>query len=268
MTVLRAVQNPRVRPVPWRALAWVAWRNHRGSLVAILGGLGLLAAYLVIQGLAMRSAYHAYQSCLALTPTGCQAQWEAFRDGYGQHGLLAMIVMLVPGLIGVFTGTPVFAREFESGTFRYTWTQGSGRMRWAVAMLTTGVAGTAIVAGAFAVLVQWHQQPLLDSDLLQRDQATLFPATGVAATGWAVTGFALGAVAGLLLRRSVPALAVGFVAWFCLAFVTGTALRQQYLAPQADIRYWPAQWIEFGWLAALTIALIAGTLWLLHHRPS
>ena len=32
--------------------------------------------------------------------------------------------MLLPGLLGVFVGAPVVARELESGTYRFAWTQG------------------------------------------------------------------------------------------------------------------------------------------------
>jgi hypothetical protein len=268
MTTLTSMPTTGVRPVRWRALAWVAWRNHRGALAGILGALGLLAGYLVIHGLATRSAHSAYESCLALAPASCQSEWEAFRDGYGQRGILDTIVMLVPGLVGVFAGAPVFARELESGTFRYTWTQGAGRMRWAVVMLATGAVGAALVAVAFGLLVQWQQQPLVEAELLQRLDATAFPAAGPAAAGWATVGFALGSFGGLLLRRAVPALAAGLAAWFCLAFVTATVLRPRDLTPQADMRYWTLQWIEFGWLMAFALVVIAATLTLLHRRPS
>lgn len=42
----------------------------------------------------------------------------------------------------------------------------------------------------------------------------------------------------------------------------------QVTSYQPDSRYWTFQWIEFGWLAALALLLLAATLWLLRRRPA
>jgi len=68
--------------------------------------------------------------------------WHNFR---GQPGLLGVVLLSLPGVIGAFAGTPLFARKLETGTFRYAWTQGVGRMRWAVAAL-------AVAAGLLWIL--------------------------------------------------------------------------------------------------------------------
>jgi hypothetical protein len=33
-------------------------------------------------------------------------------------------------------------------------------------------------------------------------------------------------------------------------------------------RFWPFQWIEGGWLLALSVLLIAATIWLVHRRAA
>ncbi len=55
----------------------------------------------------------------------------------GKDSLLASgyPLQVMPALIGAFIGAPVLAREFETGTFRYAWTQGFGRWRWTLAKL-------------------------------------------------------------------------------------------------------------------------------------
>ena len=35
---------------------------------------------------------------------------------------------------------------------------------------------------------------------------------------------------------------------------------------QPDSRYWTFQWIEFGWLAVLSLLLLGATLWLVRRR--
>ena len=48
---------------------------------------------------------------------------------------IAFPLQLLPALIGAFAGAPILAREMETGTFRYAWTQGFGRTRWIIAKL-------------------------------------------------------------------------------------------------------------------------------------
>jgi hypothetical protein len=37
---------------------------------------------------------------------------------------------------------------------------------------------------------------------------------------------------------------------------------------QPDSRFWPFQWIEGGWLLALSLLLCAATVWLVRHRAA
>ena len=67
----------------------------------------------------------------------------------------------MPALIGAFVGPVVLARELETGTFRYAWTQGFGRWRWTLAKLVLLGVAVAAIAGAFSVLVSWYYQPYL-----------------------------------------------------------------------------------------------------------
>jgi hypothetical protein len=45
----------------------------------------------------------------------------------------------------------------------------------------------------------------------------------------------------------------------------GYALLTTY---QPDSRFWPFQWIEGGWLLALSLLLIAVTVWLVRRRAA
>ncbi|MGI8417016.1 MAG: hypothetical protein ACR2P2_12595 [Nakamurella sp.] len=178
----------------------------------------------------MRSAYATYLQCTPERSAACQFAWQNFRDGYSQPGLPGVILLLLPGIIGAFVGAPVLARELDTGTFRFTWTQGVGRMRWALTAVVPGAVGVTLIAGAFGALVSWHNQPLLDSGITPRLHATVFPVTGLAAAGWALAGFALGVLAGQLWRRVLPGLATAFAAWFGLAFLAAQ-VRMHYLTP-------------------------------------
>jgi hypothetical protein len=230
MTVLAAAPAA-LQPVPWPRLAWVVWRRYRMTLAATTAVLALTAVYLVIRGERIRSAYATMNSCRPAASADCQFVWQNFRDGYGQPGLIGVVLLFLPGIIGSFAGAPVLARELETGTFRYAWTQGVGRMRWAIAAIFPGALGLAVIMAAFGVLVRWYGQPLLDSGIQPRLHATVFPTIGIAVVGWVLIGFALGVLAGLVWRRVLPALATAFAAWFGLAFLAATFLRPHYLTP-------------------------------------
>jgi hypothetical protein len=220
-----------LRPVPWSRLVWVTWRRYRVTLLVTLGVLAALALELVINGIHMRTAYDALKACRPASAASCDFQDGNFTDKYSSIGFLSPILLLLPGILGAFAGAPLLARELETGTFRYAWTQGVGRMRWAAALVVPGAVGIAVILGAFGRLVTWHQQPLVDYGARSTLDSEIFPVTGLAVVGWALLGFALAVLAGLLWRRVLPAVATAFVAWFGLAYLAHTLRRTDYLAP-------------------------------------
>ena len=127
--------------------------------------------------------------------------------------------MLLPGIVGAVVGAPLVGRELESGVFRYSWTQGVGRMRWAVAVILPIAVLTAAMMGALGLLVAWRNGPLLEAGPAQRLDCSTFPTTGVAVIGWTLLALSAGVLAGLLWRRVVPAVASTFAAWFGLALL-------------------------------------------------
>jgi hypothetical protein len=194
------------------------------------------------------------------------------------------------------------------------------------------------------MLVSWYVQPIFGAgDDNGPLYPTIFDLRGVALAAWTLAAFAIGALAGIGIRRVIPAMFATFAAWAGLAFATGWFLRRHYEAPlittnpnvphpvwvisqlwtrggqpaslsminqtlravdiqavtlgrfqpgpatpanidpvryliqhgytllttyQPDSRFWPFQWIEGGWLLALSVLLIATTLWLVRRRAA
>ena len=229
-SALAAVPPARVRPIPWRRLAWVTWRRQRATIFATLGLLGLLAIYLVVTGLQMRSAWHTVQACTPQQSRSCNFAWANFKNTHSNPGIISALFIFAPLLIGAFAGAPLIGREFETGTIRYAWTQGVGRLRWAIALIVPGALSVALLAGAFGVLISWHDRPLWQADIAPRLQPSEFPATGLAIIGWSLAAYAVGVLAGFLWRRMLPALATAIVTTFGLA-LAASKLRLHYLPP-------------------------------------
>jgi ABC-2 family transporter protein len=235
-TALTPRSVPALRPVPWHRLGWVAWRRYRPAVVTTAALLGLVALYVLIRGSQMRHAYAAVQGCTPQTAANCEFAADQFHDTYGSVGLVGGIVVFVPGLIGAFAGAPLLARELETGTFRYVWTQGVGRMRWLIALLVAGTLGAVAIGAALGALVTWYNQPLVDSGFLQRQQPSIFPVTGIAVAGWALLGYSIGVASGALIRRVLPALATTLIIWSGVAFAASYAREHDYEAPLVSRR--------------------------------
>jgi hypothetical protein len=122
------------------------------------------------------------------------------------YDLANATMYVVPALLGIFWGAPLLARELETGTHRLAWNQSVTRTRW----LTTKLAIVGGVAAATAGLLSWA----VTSWAHHIDQATgdritpgLFGARGIVPIGYALFAFVLGVTAGMLIRRTVPAMA-------------------------------------------------------------
>ena len=333
----RPGQDARRRPVPWRRMAWVTWRQHRVALAGVIAPLAAVAVYLGLAGSSMHHAYAAAAGCRPASSYACADALGQFRNAYGPTAqAIAILLLTAPALAGAFTGAPVLARELETGTFRFAWTQGFGRVRWTLGTLVPVAVVVAVAAGAFSLLFSWYYQPFFADGQKTPFAPEVFDLRGVAFAAWTLAAFAIGALAGLLIRRVVPAIAATLALYSGLALAVGLHLRQDYATPvltrepnlsgsawvmsqwwtkggrfafagrppnsllmqdcpaagpykqspdaitrclvdhgytqwtsyQPGSRYWSFQWIEGGWLLALSVLLVAVTVFLVRRRAA
>src|SRR6266480_8053326 len=100
MTTLTVPASPEedtsLRPVPWRRMAWVTWRQHRATLAGVAALLAALAVYLWLTGL---QVHHSYAT--ACHPASSLACAINFTGRYGITGIiLSIFLQAVPALIG------------------------------------------------------------------------------------------------------------------------------------------------------------------------
>lgn len=250
-----------LRPLPWRRMAWVTWRQHRIAVAGVLAVLGALAVYLVATGLPMHHAWDAVAVCHPAASSACAAMRNDFNSEYVPHAVAAVVMMqLAPALTGAFTGAPVLARELETGTFRYAWTQGIGRWRWTIGKLVPLATVLTACAGACSALFSWYYEPFLAENFQTPLAPVLFGLRGVAFVGWMLAAFSIGALAGMLIRRVMPAVVVTLAAYAGLALAAGTFLRQHYLTPlvskSPDVS--GAAWIIKQWYTKDGVVAFAG----------
>jgi len=224
-------EEVRSRQVPWRRMAWVIWRQHRLAIAGVLALLSAAAILAVVEGVQLHHAFAAVTACRPAGSGACQQVATNFSDNYSATaGIVTALLQTVPALVGAFAGAPLLAGVFESGTFRYVFTQGFGRTRWATAKLVSLAAVMAAAAGAFSMVFSWAYGPLLGMN--GYGYSPLYPLffdlRGIAFAAWTLTAFAIGALAGVLIRRVLPAMFATLAAWSGLALATALFLRPHY----------------------------------------
>jgi hypothetical protein len=215
-------------------MVWLTWRQHRAQVVAMAAVLAGIAGYLVYQVLPFVESARLIRACArGAAPEGSCG--EALTEHVGVHSgldLTLAAVNLLPALVGAFWGAPLLAREFERGTHRLVWGQGVTRLRWFSTKLV-GLAAAALVGGAVqAVAMYWVIDQFSATMSPNRFQdRTLFSITGVVPPALWLFMLLAGITVGLLVRRTLPAMAVT-LAVFGMAMLGLNAARAHYDTPR------------------------------------
>lgn len=214
-------------------MLWVACRQHRADLVGALVLLAAVSALLVISGLPMHHAYRddGVASCVASgdVRSACDQIISVFAERYVRWGDLLTLLNILPAFAGVLVGAPLIAREFDHGTWKLAFTQTVTRTRWLTVTLTVVGLGVAVLAGAFTVLFTWWRSPLdaIDGHI----GPASFDFEGLSLVAGALLAFAIGVLAGSLLRKTVAAMAVSFLAYFTVHVPLAVYVRPRYQRP-------------------------------------
>jgi hypothetical protein len=204
----------------------VTWYRHRGTMAGIVGLFALAGAVLLVEGRTMRSTLGGLSRCLATDAQGSACAgtqaWDGFLNRPYHVDDLSQALNALPLLIAMFAGVPWLTREFETGTFRYTWVQGISRREWLLGTFGP-LAATGAIAAAIDGLVfdWWYRAAQWPSSAFPHGGWNWAPFGLVpeVIAGWAVFAMALALLAALLVRRTVPAMAAcaaGFIAVFTL----------------------------------------------------
>ena len=227
-------------------MIWLTWRQFRTQAVVVAAGLSAFAILLLVTGPHLVTLYR--QSALGTCHSNCGGAAGSFLNALGQdttyrlvYILGAALVILLPAVIGLFWGAPLIARELETGSFRLAWNQSVTRERWlAVKLGILGLASMA-AAGLISLILGWWASPIDHAATLGsaagfqiRFFPALFGARGIAPIGYAAFAFALGVLVGLIVRRTVPAMAITLAVFAAVQIVMPLAIRPHLITPVRD----------------------------------
>jgi hypothetical protein len=218
-------------------MIWLTWRQFRAPGAALFAALAALAILLALTGPGLADEYATGIATCSAEGGGCEAFIEAFFNDYQSMFLaVSALVLILPVLIGLFWGAPLFTRELETGTHRLVWNQSITRTRWLAVKLTiTGLAAMA-AGGAGSLAVTWWASTFdqaAAAEEFSRLSAMVFDARGVVPIAYSAFAFALGVTIGMLVRRTLPAMAITLVA-FAAIQVAMPMLVRPYLLPATN----------------------------------
>ena len=214
-------------------MTWVTWHQHRREALISLVFLAAMAIFLVYSGWQMRTLAAAINlpACAGIgssTPT-CNIVMQQFMSKFAPLGIFTLQMLAVlPGLVGVFIGAPMFARELERATHLLAWTQTITRTRWLVVKLAL-IGGATVAAGLTAgQFAAWWWVPL---GVGFNGDWQAFDAIGLAPAAYGLFGLGLGVATGVIIRRTVPAMLITVLGFAATRLAVAHWLRPQYMPP-------------------------------------
>jgi hypothetical protein len=229
-------------------MIWLTWRQFRAQAITAAAALAVFAIALAVTGPHLAQLYagsglaacQAHGNCGPLITAFMEQVKTSTPDGL-LFGLCIGLLLAAPALIGVFWGAPLVTREIEAGTFRLAWSQSVTRARWLAVKL--GLIGLASMTatGLLSLMVSWWAAPLDrvtglpagrgGTPGLDRFAPLLFAARGIAPIGYAAFAFALGVTIGVLIRRTVPAMAVTLAVFAAVQIMMPLWVRPHFTPP-------------------------------------
>lgn len=278
-------------------MIWLTWRQHRGEALAVAAVLSALGLLVLITGLPMHRAYERDGVAACRLPAGaadpaCSRILQTFEAQFaGLPGQFASWLHLLPAFAALLIGVPLLAREYEHGTWQLAWTQAVPRTRWLIVKLALVLTAVTAAAIAFAAIMSWWIRPIA----AHRFTVETFNYAVPVFSSYVLLAVATGLVAGALLRRTIPAMALALPAFLGIRLFVEFVLRPNYRTPvtvddtanagtngwivneyvanpgdttgpaaikiqyQPDERFWEFQLIETAIFAGLALILIAVT---------
>jgi hypothetical protein len=231
-------------------MIWLTWRQFRAQAAMMGAAIAVLAVILAVTGPGLADEYSTGIAGCTDQGGDCSDFLQAFFNGHRDAFLaVTAVVLVLPALIGIFWGAPLLARELEAGTHRLVWTQSVTRARWLAVKL--GLLGLAaiVAVGLTGLAVEWWTDPL---DKAAAEDFPLmaplpFATRGIVPIAHAAFAFALGVTVGMLVRRTVAAMAITLAVFVAVQLAMPQLVRPHLIAPvRATIEVTPANLTMFA----------------------
>ena len=219
---------------PWAGGApviWLTWRQFRTQFLAVYGLVAAACVWLAVTGPALARLARRNDDVYDVLTSN---------DRLLFNGGIAVLAV-APAVLGIFWGAPLVARELETGTYRLAWNQSVTRGRWLAAKLGFSVLATAVAVGILTTAITWWAHPIdgasgsQHGSLASRLTPISFAMRGIVPVGYAVFALLLGTLIGLILRRSVPAMALTLAIYVFVQIAVPLWVRPHLVPPTTTL---------------------------------
>lgn len=258
MSALAISSSVTDRRSPWRRAARATWILHRGALVVIAAvSIAVLVAIVVGEiGVEGTYAHFLADNCVGAPHVGsCPRLAAAITRSNTAVSYLAIVLHVLPVFVGVFVGAPLVARELESGSFRFTWTQSLGRKGFELRRIGLLALAAVVLSVVLGLLLGWYAHPLEVVGVQSQWDAGLFNSTALVLPACTLSALAVGTLLGFLVGRSVGAMAATAAVVGGLVVAALTVLHDHLLQIAAIAAHPRTTGLEWG---ALNRASLAG----------
>lgn len=189
--------------------------------------------------------------------------YSAFTDADNVFNFLGEALGWSCVAVAAWAGAALIGRELESGTARLAWTQSVSPARWLAGKLIAAavplLAGGGVLALAFGWVWTSDQGALVTNWTWDR----VFIPRGPLLPALLLLGLAVGTLAGIALRRALPALAVAAA----VTLVIRLCLRTAWQPLHGPLHgFWAVHLAATAMVLVLAAAAFTGAFSLLRHR--
>ncbi|GAA2320185.1 ABC transporter permease [Streptomyces kunmingensis] len=182
--------------------AWLVWRQHRAAFWTLIA----LTALCVLVMVYLRGQMTDYLDSTPHKSGSLPPDFEGYIDRLSSFG---GYLGYVPLLTGVLLGAPLVAGDLETGTAKLVTSQSVSRLRWLTMKLAMPAALIALSTAVLAAVFDWWWSPIKGrGETLEWTSGMFFDVTWVMPVAYALLTFAVGAAAGMLLRRTLVSMVV------------------------------------------------------------
>ena len=208
-------------------MTWLAWRQIRLQALAAYAALVAAAVVLAVTG----------PRLVDLAALGGSLYDRLSSNERTLYWAGLIVMALLPALLGAFWGAPLVARELEHGTHRLAWVQSVTRVRWFAVKVGVTVLGAVGAMSLLSWAVTRWARPLdgATSDthggLPPRLTPVSFAMRGIVPVSYAVFALAVGITLGIVLRHSVPAMALTLLVYVAVQVAVPLWVRPHLATP-------------------------------------
>lgn len=220
---------------------WVAWRMHRRALVVSLSFIAVLVVTTLTATVFLErndSTWRFGSFCSRWNDVGpCRPETALTFS--------TLFALLLPLLLGMFVGVPVFSRELEQRTHVLGLTQSISRVKWYFTKVTvvflpiaTAMVGLGLCLRLASTAGGNAREPAMDNVFGSIEFSLFdfphFETTGIALGGYTLVSLLLGSTAAILFRSTVGAMSTTIVAFLIVPVAFTLVVRDDYGTPGTE----------------------------------